>query len=86
MPGAIRSRSRERERIVAKVEQLVRQLADLLDAGVITQKEDVNVAIHAFANHSTTTLKEIFQKSIPLSGRKRPVALKMRPSANISRL
>jgi phosphate starvation-inducible PhoH-like protein len=64
------------ERVVAKVEQLIKQLADLLAAGVISQKEDVNTAIHAFSSHSSTSLKEIFQKTIPLSGRKRPVVPK----------
>jgi phosphate starvation-inducible PhoH-like protein len=64
------------EKVVAKVEHLIRQLADLLSDGVITQKDDVNTAIHAFSSHSSTALKEIFQKTIPVSGRKRPVAPK----------
>jgi len=64
------------EKVVEKVEHLIRQLADLLAQGVITQKDDVNTAILAFSNQSSTGLKELFQKTIPVSGRKRPVAPK----------
>jgi len=61
------------EKVVARVEHLIRQLADMLAQGVITQKDDVNAAIHAFSNNSSTALKDIFQKVIPVSSRKRPV-------------
>ena len=64
------------EKVVARVEHLIHQLADLLAEGVITQKEDVHTAIHAFTADPSLTLKEIFQKTIPVSSRKRPVAPK----------
>ncbi len=64
------------EKVVEKVEHLIRQLADLLAQGVVTQKDDVNTAILAFSNQSSAGLKELFQKTIPVSGRKRPVAPK----------
>ncbi len=64
------------EKVVEKVEHLIRQLADLLTQGVITQKDDVNTAILAFSNQSSAGLKELFQKTIPVSGRKRPVVPK----------
>ncbi len=64
------------EKAVARVERLLKQLADMLVAGVITQKEDVNTAIHAFTADSSAVLKDLFQKAIPVSSRKRPVAPK----------
>jgi phosphate starvation-inducible protein PhoH and related proteins len=64
------------EKSVANVERLVKQLADLLDQGVITQKDEVNDAIHAFSSNPSATLKDLFHQTIPVSGRKRPVAPK----------
>ncbi len=64
------------EKSVARVERLLKQLADMLTKGVISQKEDVNTAIHAFSTDSSTVLKDLFQKAIPVSSRKRPVAPK----------
>jgi len=61
---------------VAKVEKLIRQLADMLSQGVIDQKDDVTAAIHAFSSDSSAVLKDVFQKTIPVSGKKRPVAPK----------
>jgi phosphate starvation-inducible PhoH-like protein len=64
------------EKSVARVERLLRQLADMLAKGVISQKDDVNTAIHAFSTDPSTALKDLFQKAIPVSSRKRPVAPK----------
>jgi phosphate starvation-inducible PhoH-like protein len=64
------------EKSVAKVERLLKQLADMLAQGVISQKDDVNTAIHAFSTDPSTALKDLFQKAIPVSSRKRPVAPK----------
>ena len=64
------------EKSVVKVEQLINQLADMLAQGIITQKEDVNAAIHAFSSDSSSSLKNVFQKAIPVSSRKRPVSPK----------
>jgi phosphate starvation-inducible PhoH-like protein len=64
------------EKKVAKVEGLIKQLADMLAEGIITQKEDVNTAIHAFSADSSAALKDIFQKAIPVSSRKRSVTPK----------
>jgi phosphate starvation-inducible PhoH-like protein len=64
------------EKAAARAEHLIRQLADMLAQGVITQKDDVNAAIHAFSADSSVALKDIFQKTIPVSSRKRPVAPK----------
>jgi len=64
------------EKAVVKVEHLIRQLADMLAQGIISQKEDVNAAIQAFSSDSSAALKDIFQKEIPVSSRKRPVAPK----------
>jgi phosphate starvation-inducible PhoH-like protein len=64
------------EKTVLKVEHLVKQLADMLAQGIIFQKEDVKHAIQAFSSNSTSTLKDIFQKTIPVSSRKRPVTPK----------
>ncbi len=61
------------EKQVAAVERLFKQLADMLAQGVITEKDDVNSAIQAFSSHPSVNLKEIFQKAIPVSSRKRPV-------------
>ncbi len=63
-------------RAVAKVQHLIGQLADMLEQGIISQKDDVNAAIQAFSADSSAVLKDIFQKSIPVSSRKRPVAPK----------
>ena len=64
------------EKSVARVERLLRQLSDMLAQGVISQKDDVNAAIHAFSTDPSAALKDIFQKAIPVSSRKRPVAPK----------
>lgn len=64
------------EQTVSKVEHLIRQLADMLAQGIIVQKDDVKEAIQAFSSNSSATLKDIFQKAIPVSSRKRPVAPK----------
>jgi phosphate starvation-inducible PhoH-like protein len=61
---------------VAKVEGLIKQLADMLAEGIITQKEDVNTAIQAFSADSSAALKDIFEKAIPVSSRKRSVTPK----------
>jgi len=64
------------EKSVPRVERLLKQLADMLAKGVISQKDDVNTAIHAFSADPSTALNELFQKAIPVSSRKRPVAPK----------
>jgi phosphate starvation-inducible PhoH-like protein len=64
------------EQAVARVERLLKQLSDMLARGVISQKEDVNTAIHAFTADPSATLKDLFQKAIPVSSGKRPVAPK----------
>jgi len=64
------------ERSVAEAEQLVSQLADMLNRGIITNKDEVNDAIHAHASDPSAPLNDIFLKSIPVSGKKRPVAPK----------
>jgi phosphate starvation-inducible PhoH-like protein len=64
------------EKAVSKVEQLITQLADMLAQGIIYQKDDVRDAIHAFSSDSSAPLKDIFQKAVPVSSRKRPVAPK----------
>jgi phosphate starvation-inducible protein PhoH and related proteins len=64
------------EKTVLKVEHLIRQLADMLAQGIIVQKDDVKDAIQAFSSNSASTLKDIFQKTIPVSSRKRPVTPK----------
>ena len=64
------------EKAVAKAEHLIRQLDEMLAQGIITQKDDVNTAIQAFSSDATAALKDLFQKTIPVSGKKRPVAPK----------
>jgi len=64
------------EKAVAKVEGLIKQLANMLAEGIITHKEDVNSAIEAFSSDSSAELKDIFQKAIPVSNRKRSVTPK----------
>src|SRR5574337_317817 len=64
------------EKAVAKAEHLIRQLADMLSQGIISRKDEVNSAIHAFSSDSSAALKDIFQKAIPVSSRKRPVSPK----------
>lgn len=64
------------EKAVTKVERLIKQLAAMLAQGVIVQKDEVNAAIQAFSSDSSAALKDIFQKAIPVSSRKRPVAPK----------
>jgi phosphate starvation-inducible PhoH-like protein len=64
------------EKSVNRAERLLKQLADMLAQGVISQKDDVNTAIHAFATDPSTALKDLFQRAIPVSSRKRPVAPK----------
>ncbi len=64
------------EESVTNAERLFRQLETLLAQGVITEKNDVNDAIRAFSSHPSADLKDIFQKVIPVSSRKRPVSPK----------
>jgi phosphate starvation-inducible PhoH-like protein len=64
------------EKAVSKVEHLITQLADMLSQGIICQKDDVRDAIHAFSSNSSASLKDIFQKAVPVSSRKRPVTPK----------
>jgi len=64
------------EKSVSRAERLIRQLADMLTQGVISQKDEVNTAIQATSADPAVTLKELFQKTIPVSSRKRAVALK----------
>jgi phosphate starvation-inducible PhoH-like protein len=64
------------EQPVAQVELLIRQLADMLSSGVIVHRDDVHAAIRAFSANPSAGLKDIFQKSIPVSSKKRPVAPK----------
>jgi phosphate starvation-inducible PhoH-like protein len=64
------------EKSVSRVERLIRQLADMLTQGVISQKDEVNTAIQATSADPAVTLKDLFQKTIPVSSRKRAVALK----------
>jgi phosphate starvation-inducible PhoH-like protein len=64
------------EKSVASVERLFTQLADMLSEGVLSDKDDVNNAIHAFSADPAAALKDIFQKTIPVSSRKRPVSPK----------
>jgi len=67
---------------VANVEQLIKQLADMLSQGIISGKDDVKDAIHAFSSDPSATLKDIFEKNIPVSSRKRPVAPKNETQRN----
>lgn len=64
------------EKSVTRVERLLKQLADMLAQGVITQKDEVNTAIQASTADPSAVLKDLFQKTIPVSSRKRAVALK----------
>jgi phosphate starvation-inducible PhoH-like protein len=64
------------EKAVSKVGHLITQLADMLAKGIIFQKDDVRDAIHAYSSNSSAALKDIFQKAVPVSSRKRPVAPK----------
>lgn len=64
------------EKSVAKVEHLIKQLAVMLEQGIISHKDDVSSAIHAYASNPSAALSDIFQKAIPVSSRKRPVAPK----------
>ncbi len=64
------------EKSVAKVEHLIKELAAMLEQGIISNKDDVNSAINAYASDPSVALKDIFQKAIPVSNRKRPVAPK----------
>jgi phosphate starvation-inducible PhoH-like protein len=48
----------------------------MLEQGIISHKDDVNSAIQAYASDPSAALKDIFQKAIPVSSRKRPVAPK----------
>ncbi len=64
------------EKSVARVERLLKQIAEMLSQGLITQKDEVNTAIQAFSADPSTALKDLFQKTIPVSSRKRAVALK----------
>jgi len=61
---------------VAQVERLIHQLVDLLSSNIITRKEEVTAAIDAFVGDTEASLKDIFQKNIPVSGRKRPIVPK----------
>jgi phosphate starvation-inducible PhoH-like protein len=64
------------EKSVALVEDLLKQLAEMLSQGIISQKDDVTTAIHAFSVDPDASLKDLFQKSISVSSRKRAVSLK----------
>jgi phosphate starvation-inducible PhoH-like protein len=64
------------EKAVARAERLLKQLAAMLSDGIITQKDEVNTAILASSADPSATLKDLFQKTIPVSSRKRAVALK----------
>ncbi len=64
------------EKSVGRAERLIRQLADMLTQGVISRKDEVNTAIQASSADPGVPLKELFQKTIPVSSRKRAVALK----------
>ncbi len=64
------------EKSVSRAERLIKQLADMLTQGVISQKDEVNTAIQATTADPAVTLKDLFQKTIPVSSRKRAVALK----------
>jgi len=70
------------EKAVARVEHLIRQIAELLAQGVVTQKDDVLAAIRAFSADSSAALKDIFQKTIPVSSKKRAVAPKNEAQRN----
>jgi phosphate starvation-inducible PhoH-like protein len=61
---------------VARVEHILKELGDMLDQGIISEKDEVNTAIQALSADPSTALKELFQKTIPVSSRKRAVALK----------
>ncbi len=64
------------EQAVARVERLLLQLSEMIAQGVITHKEDVGSAIRAFSADPSSSLKDIFQETIPVSTRKRQVAAK----------
>ncbi|MEK6698674.1 MAG: PhoH family protein [Nitrospirota bacterium] len=64
------------ERDVAGVERLLKQLDDMLAEGIITHKDEVVSAIHAYTSNPSSTLKDIFQGEIPVSTRKRAVVPK----------
>ncbi len=64
------------EKSVGRAERLVKQLADMLGQGIISHKDEVNTAIQASAADPAAALKDLFQKTIPVSSRKRAVALK----------
>ncbi len=64
------------EKSVARAEHLLRQLAEMLARGIISQKDDVNTAIQAFSADPSASLKDLFQKTIAVSSRKRAVSLK----------
>lgn len=64
------------EKSVARAERLLKQLADMLAQGIISRKDEVNTAIQASSTDPTAPLKDLFQKTIPVSSRKRAVALK----------
>ena len=64
------------QKSVANVERLIKQLSDMLTQGIISRKDDVNTAIHAYSSDPASALKDLFQKTIPVSDRKRPVAPK----------
>ncbi|OGW38827.1 MAG: hypothetical protein A2010_03950 [Nitrospirae bacterium GWD2_57_9] len=64
------------EKSVARAERLLKQLADMLSQGIISHKDEVNTAIQASSADPAAALKDLFQKTIPVSSRKRAVALK----------
>jgi phosphate starvation-inducible PhoH-like protein len=64
------------ESAVSRVERLLGQLSDMIGQGVISHKEDVSSAIRASSADPSSSLKEIFQETIPVSQRKRQVAAK----------
>lgn len=61
---------------VLQVEQLIRQLEEMLEQDVITQKSEVYDAIKAFSSDPSTALKDIYQRPITVSSKKRAVVPK----------
>jgi phosphate starvation-inducible PhoH-like protein len=64
------------EQAIVRVERLLNQLSDMIAQGIITHKEDVSSAIRAFSADPSSSLKDIFRESIPVSHRKRQVVAK----------
>ncbi len=64
------------EPTVTAAARLIRQLEHLLSEGIISRKDDVEHAIRTYIADPAAPLKELFQQTIPVSSRKRPVTLK----------